>query len=179
MNLRLDSFWLAPSARSILTSIFAKLRADLEVVSVPMRAVDIIYTDGREFVESVLVFFLRLSLWTDCARSQEHCFVHVVLKETFLQMSHCIDHLDSTLRPAKVEDFFSSCCIPHCSDVRSVVVESHFSPRICPELRIVGGQRFVLLRILSSSIVANPDIVASGSKEQMHRRSSVEITEPI
>ena len=64
------------------------------------------------------------------------------------------------MRVAQVKDLVIPSLLLDHADICRGVIGSHLSPVILPVLFIVLGERGVLLRILSSAVVAKPDVKA-------------------
>lgn len=109
------------------------------------------------------------------AGSEKHCLVETVGEKCALKVSQAVEQLDGPLTVADVEDLFDFRDLFDFSYVGSVVVQAHLCPGEVPITAgvILCAQRLVSLRILSATIVTDPDIVASFSELQMERRSFV------
>jgi len=86
--------------------------------------------------------------------------------------------LDGSLGPPKIKDFFSTTMLFHSLDVGDIVVNAHLSPGPGPVFRVIDGQALMPLTVLSAAIVANPHIVASFGKLQVHGQALV-ILDPV
>lgn len=69
--------------------------------------------------------------------------------------------MDGALRPAKIEDLLGTAMLLHSLDIGYIVILAHLCPRPGPEFRVVNGECFMLLAVLSATIIADPDIIAS------------------
>ena len=93
-------------------------------------------------------------------------------------MSQGVEHLDSALRPSKVEDLLGTAVLLNCLNVRHIIVDAHLSPRPGPELFVVYGVLIMNLRVLGAAIVADPDVVACFGELQVHWKIVV-VFEPV
>jgi len=180
MCLRLDTLRFTPVARGVFFRIVTKQELDPLVAQLPVWPIDIILADRGELVQRVLVEALIMERvrWADRAGSHQDHFVNVVDKERLLKMSKCIEHLDSTLRPTYVEDFVSPSVPLDHLDVRHIVVDAHLGPGPSPELLLPDMVIAVLLRVLRTPVVPNPDVVTSIGQLQVHRHTLVVVAEP-
>ena len=96
------------------------------------------------------------------ARSHVDDLVDVVSVECALKLGKTVVNLDGALRVAHVEDFVDACGLLDVLDVRNVVVEAHISPGVIPIIIVQSSvQGYVTLRVLSATVVSDPDVIAS------------------
>jgi len=84
VRFRLNRHGLAPVAARVVTCLLTELVADLSVVSIPVRAVNVVNTDRREGEQGVFPVALGAIYRADRARSEGHKLVEVVLQERLL-----------------------------------------------------------------------------------------------
>mmetsp|Transcript_33380 Transcript_33380/g.41234 ORF Transcript_33380/g.41234 Transcript_33380/m.41234 type:complete len:330 (+) Transcript_33380:188-1177(+) len=177
VSLRLDSHGLAVRAVAVVAGIIAQL-AHLLVVSPPVRAVQVIHADRWHLIQGVLIVALWAVRGTDGAGGQRHKLVKVVHQEALFEMGEGVEHLRGSLRPAKVENFVSSAVLLYRLDVCDVVIATHLSPAVLPELLIFNSEADVLLTVLGAAVVANPHVVAGLSELEVHGNSLIIVAEP-
>ena len=93
-------------------------------------------------------------------RGQLHDLVDVVDMELALKMCQTIEHLDSALAVANVEDFVHSSLLFDHFNVGDVVVNAHVGPCVHPVVIVFFSvECFVLLGVFRATIVADPHII--------------------
>ena len=75
-------------------------------------------------------------------------------------MREAVEHLYSSLGVADIEDLVLLCLFFDECDVCGIIVESHLRPGPVPELVFEWRESLVLLTVLSSSVVSEPDVVS-------------------
>ena len=94
-------------------------------------------------------------------------------------MGESVKHLDCSLGVAYVVDFWCSSQFFNSLDVGHVVIETHISPGPIPVVGVVlRAEGLVIPRVLCTTVVADPDIIALLSEQQMERNAIPELIEP-
>ena len=150
----------------MFTDILREVSADRLQVTSPMRSIVCVNTkfilEAHNGVVSALhgvVWRVHLGIET---RSKLHDFMDIVYMKLALKICQAVEHLDSALTVANVENFiYLSLFFDH-FNVGDVVVNTHVSPCVHPEVVVLFSVKyFVLLGVSRAPIVSNPHIVTS------------------
>jgi len=104
----------------------------------------------------------------DRARSHGDELDQVVLQEGFFNVGQAVEHLDGSLGVTDVEDLVLLGLFLDEGDVCGVIIETHLGPGPVPVLVLERGESLVTLTVLSSSVVAKPDVIAKVSELEGH-----------
>jgi len=176
--------WIPSILGEMFTGLLREVIAERLQVTSPMRSIVCVNTKLILVAHNAVVRALHGCAVGVCrgieTRSKLHDFMDTVYMKLALKMCQAIEHLESALTVANVENFIDLGLFFDHIDVGDVVVNTHVSPCVHPVVVVQCCVKcFVLLGVSSATTVSDPHIITSVYQHQLKRFAFCEVGHPI